>query len=396
MGWQTADTDRPITLWGLCRGLSTHDTVARVTQWDEWREARPEPSVLHLDSAACGRSSDATLDAVAAHARLEARTGAYVAQDRAAAVLEGLRADLGGLLGMPATSVAFVESATAGLAALLRCWPLPPGARIGVLPVEWGPNLAAFEAAGYLLSMLPTDGTGALDLAAFEDVLDEDPPEVVHLTQVTSHRGLVQPVAEAAGLCRAAGVPLWVDVAQALGHVDTATGADALYGTSRKWLTGPRGVGVLAVAPHAPLAIPPSPMAGPDDPPLAAVESHEAHVAGRLGLAQAVREHLAAGPAAVHARLEQVGHRTRETLGGLRGWEVVGVASAITALRPLDGQDVFSVRGRLLAEHRILTTAGGLARAPRDLREPLLRISPHVDVTEAQLQRLGDALMTSA
>ena len=71
---------------------------------------------------------------------------------------------------------------------------------------------------------------------------------MVHLTQVTSHRGLVQPVAEAAALCRAAGVPLWVDAAQALGHVDTACGADAIYATSRKWLTGPRGVGVIGVA----------------------------------------------------------------------------------------------------------------------------------------------------
>src|SRR5260370_901212 len=53
---------------------------------------------------------------------------------------------------------------------------------------------------------------------------------------------------EAAALCRAAGVPLWVDAAQALGHVDTACGADAIYATSRKWLTGPRGVGMIGVA----------------------------------------------------------------------------------------------------------------------------------------------------
>ena len=43
-------------------------------------------------------------------------------------------------------------------------------------------------------------------------------------------------------------MPLWVDAAQALGHVDTACGADVLYATSRKWLTGPRGVGLLAVS----------------------------------------------------------------------------------------------------------------------------------------------------
>ena len=40
-------------------------------------------------------------------------------------------------------------------------------------------------------------------------------------------------------LCRAAGVPLVLDAAQSLGHVDTDLGADVVYGTSRKWLAGP-------------------------------------------------------------------------------------------------------------------------------------------------------------
>ena len=42
---------------------------------------------------------------------------------------------------------------------------------------------------------------------------------------------------------------MWVDAAQALGHVGTACGADAIYATSRKWLCGPRGIGVTVVAP---------------------------------------------------------------------------------------------------------------------------------------------------
>ena len=37
-------------------------------------------------------------------------------------------------------------------------------------------------------------------------------------------------------------------------------------------------------------------MVDADAPPLAHVESHEAHVPGRIGLANAVREYLAAGP----------------------------------------------------------------------------------------------------
>jgi hercynylcysteine S-oxide lyase len=90
-----------------------------------------------------------------------------------------------------------------------------------------------------------------------------------------------------------------------------------------------------------------------------------------------------------------VGRLTRATLSGLRGWEVVAAAEdsgAISALRPTDGQDVVAVRARLLAEHGILTTAGLPVRAPGDMTEPLLRISPQVDCSEESLVALRDAL----
>jgi pyridoxal 5-phosphate dependent beta-lyase len=236
----------------------------------QWSARRWPPRVLHLDSAAAGRPSRSTLEAVAAHARLESEVGAYVAQEAVAEVGDRLRADVAGLLGVPPDGVAFVESATTALTALLGAWPLAPGARIGVVPAEWGPNVERFARHGYGTQLLPTDATGGLELDAFERVLATDPPAVVHLTQVASHRGLVQPVAEAARRCRAAAVPLWVDAAQAVGHVDAATGADAVYGTSRKWLTGPRGVGFLGVArPHwADLDVLRPRMAGDEHPPV--------------------------------------------------------------------------------------------------------------------------------
>lgn len=362
--------------------------------WTAWAADRPTSSVLHLDSGAAGRSSMATLEAVAAHARREATHGAYIAMRDAQPTLDALRADVAGLLGQPADSVAFVESGTAGSEALLRCWPLPADASVGVVAPEWGPNLAAFAARGLRIVELPHDGTGRLDVDALAAVLADDPPTVVHLTHVTSHRGLVQPVGEALAACRAAGVPLWVDAAQALGHVDTAQGVDAVYSTSRKWLNGPRGVGLLAVAPTwwESLRVAGRPME--DSPlPMPHVESHEAHIAGRIGLARAVREYLDLGPAAVTQRLDEVGRLTRQVLADTPGWAVAGsTGSAITALRPLAGQDVAAVREDLLAEHGILTTAGSTARAPRDGAGPLLRVSPHVDATVEALERLRDAL----
>ena len=365
--------------------------------WADFAARRPPSDVLHLDSAAAGRQSEATLAATAAHARLEARTGAYVAQDEVAPLLTGLRADVGQLLGVSADCVAFTESASASRRALLDAWLLGPGSRIAIVASEWGPNVEAFTDMMLRPEFLTVDDRGGLDLEALERRLADDPPDVVHLTHVASHRGLVQPVRAAAAVCAEAGVPLWVDAAQAIGHVDTACGADAVYATSRKWLTGPRGVGVLAVADRAwhHLGVLHGAMAGADLPEPEYLESHEAHVAGRVGLAHAVGELMAADPPAVFARLAQVGADTRAALADVPGWAVAGdpaAPSAITAVRPTAGQDVVATRTRLLRDHRILTTAGAVARAPHEMSEPLLRVSPHVDCTADALAALCRAL----
>ena len=369
--------------------------------WTWWRERRPPAQVLHLDTAAAGRSSSATLAAAAAHAEREATRGAYVAQAEAAPVLEAGRAELAALLGVPPAGLAFTESAESALNALLAAWPLRAGDTVAVVASEWGPNLHAFTERGLRLAEIPADAGGVADLAALERMLADDPPALVHLDQVTSHRTLVQPVAAAAALCRAAGVPLWVDAAQALGHVDTACGADAVYATGRKWLAGPRGVGLLGVTEPwwDRLRIPASDLIAESRPaaasPLWLLMAREANVAAWVGLCTAVAEFTQAGPARVWDRLAEVGRQTREALADLPGWSVAppaGAGSAITALRPAHGQDVPAVRARLLAGHAIVTTAGAITRAPREMTEPLLRISPHVDCTPEDLTRLRTAL----
>src|SRR6185437_1666960 len=100
-----------------------------------------------------------------------------------------------------------------------------------------------FTNRGLRVDWLAVGPDGIIDLAALRSFMTMRPPAFVNLTLVASHRPLVQPVAEVAAICHEAGVPLWVDAAQALGHVPVACGADAMYAVSRKWLTGPRGVG---------------------------------------------------------------------------------------------------------------------------------------------------------
>jgi hercynylcysteine S-oxide lyase len=228
--------------------------------------------------------------------------------------------------------------------------------------------------------------------------LSADPPDLVHLTAVASHRGVVQPLHEMAQLCRDLAVPLVVDAAQALGQIDCAAGADAVYASSRKWLAGPRGVGALAMRPsllrRLQPRLPPKEWVGSlsiaDQ-----LELGEANVAARVGFSVAVGEHVAAGPSAVRARLAEVGRVSRTALADVPGWRVVEAVeepSAITTLAPLDGADPQKIREWLIAERRIVTTAVVIERAPLELTAPVLRISPHVDTTAEDLSTFAAAL----
>jgi hercynylcysteine S-oxide lyase len=97
----------------------------------------------------------------------------------------------------------------------------------------------------------------------------------------------------------------------------------------------------------------------------------------------------------VRERLTALGRATRELLDGVGGWRViepVDEPTATTTLLPPDGVDVVATRRRLLAEHGIVTSSIGPERAPGEMTDPVLRISPHLDATLDDLEALASAL----
>jgi pyridoxal 5-phosphate dependent beta-lyase len=231
--------------------------------------------------------------------------------------------------------------------------------------------------------------------------LAADPPALVHLTPLASHRGLAQPLAELAEVCGDLGLPLVVDAAQALGHLDCAVGPAAIYSSSRKWMAGPRGVGVLAIRPE--LAQRLRPRLPPREwglgiPVMQSLDLGEANIAARVGYSVALGEHLAAGPAQVRDRLARVGRMTRTALANVKGWRVVepiDEPTAITTLEPVDGADPQEVRAWLIAERAIVTTYAEMRRAPFEMIAPVLRASPHVDTTAEDLDQFAEALVAA-
>ena len=353
---------------------------------NDWIEARLPSDVVHLDAAACGRQSQSVLDAQIAHVRREAAAGGYVAEAEAeAGPLAQLRKDLTDLVGLPGGEVAFAEAGGAAFAALMSAWPLGRSARVGTVTSEFGPHAAALrylaQVKGWELVHLPVDRLGRIT----------DVPEgldVIAFPHVASQRGIVQPVDQVLR----AGVPVVLDVAQSLGQAAIPAGCAAYVGTSRKWLCGPRGVGFAVVDPAIPLLDPLLPSSH-GLPGVRRIESGEAHVAGRVGLAQAVAEWTPELLPLIAERAKEL----RQAADGVGGWRVVEPVdepTGLTTLRPPGGGDAPTLRAALL-EQGVLVSAIPLIRA-EDVDVPLLRVSTPAWTTSADVEAFREALARSA
>ncbi len=108
----------------------------------------------------------------------------------------------------------------------------------------------AVRAAAPGAEVLPVDADGVANLDSLARML-AGPPALVCLMLANNETGTLQPVADAAALCRRHGALLHVDAVQAAGRIDVslaALDADSMALSSHK-LGGPKGAGALLLAP---------------------------------------------------------------------------------------------------------------------------------------------------
>ena len=180
----------------------------------------------------------------------------------ARAGLEAARKRVAAALGVQVREVLFTSGGTeADNQAVLGCAMEQcgcadlSGAHIVSTPVEHKAVLASLHEAerlGAHTTMLPVDGDGVVMLDALDLVLEGTlpggKPTIVSVMWVNNETGAVQPIAEIAARCAAAGVAFHTDAVQAFGKVPVKLGEHpgiSYCSISAHKIGGPKGIGAI-------------------------------------------------------------------------------------------------------------------------------------------------------
>ncbi len=372
-----------------------------------------------LDNAGSALSPKVVTQTVIEHLDREQEIGGYAAMEEAEDRLFAVVGSAGRLVGVSPDQVALQPSATFAWLRAFTSIPLSAGDRILTTRAEYASNaLAMIQAARRAeatVEFIPNGPDGSVDPAALTAMLDER-VKVVAITHAASQNGLVADAPRIGAALRDAGSEAWylLDACQSVGQmpVDLAhTGADFIAATGRKFLRAPRGTGFLAVSERVLTELEPVPIDmfgavwdgefGYELSPTATrYQSFETSYAGVLGLGAAIDYTLEIGLEDTHARIAMLADSLREMLAGVDGVRVLdrGAEKSGIVVFSCPGIDDWTTV-RTLRSKGIIVTAVTRPTNPVHVDSYasacVLRASPHIYNTEADLERLVSALTSS-
>ena len=371
-------------------------------------------SVNHLLASGSALMPQPVIDAITDHIQLEARIGGYEAAADMAGPLEAVYADVARLINAKPQEIALLENATAAWCQAFYALPLKRGDRILTCQAEYAANYVAYlqraKRDGVVIEVIPNDASGALDLAALAQMLQQ-PAALISITWVPTNGGLVNPAAAVGQLARKHGVPYLLDACQAVGQMPVdvdAIGCDYLTATGRKFLRGPRGTGFLYIR-EALIAKAEPAMIDHFAAPWVATERYELRpdarrfenwenaYALRAGLGAAVRYALDIGIENIQQRAWGLADLLRGQLEQIKGaklHDAGGLRCAIVSFS-IDGLEPCETVAALRAQQiNIGTSEPDSTRLDAEARDlpVMLRAAPHYYNTEAEVMQLVAAL----
>jgi selenocysteine lyase/cysteine desulfurase len=224
-----------------------------------WRRDTPGASGrIHLNNAGASLPPRTVIETAVDYLRHEAEVGGYEAEDEAAGRVAEAYGHLARLLGCAPHNVALVENATVAVSQALSAFDFAPGDVLVTTRNDYTSNqlmyLALARRRGLEVLRAEDLPAGGVDPGSVRELVRHPRCRLVSLTWIPTNSGLVQRAEEVGEVCAEAGVPYLVDACQAVGQmpVDVARlRCDYLGVTARKFLRGPRGIGLLYVSDRA-------------------------------------------------------------------------------------------------------------------------------------------------
>ncbi|MCU1679272.1 MAG: aminotransferase class V-fold PLP-dependent enzyme [Amycolatopsis sp.] len=387
-------------------------------QQDDIRRARDETpgcaGLTHFNNAGAALQPALVTETVIAHLRAESLSGGYEAAADAGDRLDGVYTSLATLLGAEHDDIAITDSATRSWQAIFYALNFEAGDKILTCRSEYASNAISYlqiaRRTGAIVEVVDDDESGQLDVADLRRRVD-DRVKLITTTHVPTQGGLINPAEKIGEVASEAGIPFLLDACQSVGQLDLDVRrikCDALSGTGRKYLRGPRGTGFLYVHPRLRERLEPAVLdlhsavwTAPGeyrvDPTARRFELWESSVAGTLGLGAAVDYALAWGLDSIEERVIALGARLRTALRDVDGVTVhdQGERQCGIVTFSVDGVGAADVKQRL-AKAKITTTVASRESAQYDFTArnlpDLVRASVHYYNTDDEIAQLTSEL----
>jgi len=338
---------------GLDRAAESVAAATPTSRWDPGAVRSDFPALqqevrgaqlAYLDNAATTQKPQAVIEAVARYYREDnanVHRAVHLLSARATAAYEGARVKVAQFLNArSAAEIVFLRGTTEAINLVANGLGLQAGDEVVLTQMEHHANIVPWQLqqarSGAVLRVLPISPRGELKIEAIEGLLNAR-TRLLAVTHVSNVLGTVNPIGEIVDIAHDRGIPVLVDGAQAVPHLEVdvrALDCD-FYCLSGHKLFGPTGIGVLYGKAERLNALPPYQGGGEmirrvsfegtkfADPPQR-FEAGTPHIAGAVGLRAAI-DYLQGLDRTAAAKHEQdILLYATERLRGVPGLRIIG------------------------------------------------------------------------